>query len=379
MLERLEFRLTDLESDRQQQVVSAFRPELIRKWWWLPFIPAASLVAWMYVLGRHGSIFSLVVALLAVPVYYLSLRYPNLFRSHSPRERPYRPPWLGFVRRRKKVDVSDDGVLIHGFRAKLLRWRDFEGARLTNEWLELRRGPGLVVLPRRAFGSAANFEQLSKRVASQVSIDPRMEAELPTYLALGDSYTIGEAVPETERFPVQLADGLRSEGTADLASPSIVAMTGWTTDELSSGIRAARLAKRYDLVTLLIGVNNQYRGRSVDEYREQFRDLLERAIGFAGGDRGRVIVSSIPDWGVTPFAEGRDRAQIAREIDAFNEVNGDEANREGVRYVDITPISRRAEGEKRLVAEDGLHPSAAMYRLWVEAILPEAAAALGGG
>lgn len=195
------------------------------------------------------------------------------------------------------------------------------------------------------------------------------------YLALGDSYTIGEAVREAGRFPVQLAERLRADGV-DVATPEIVARTGWTTHELSGGIDSAGPVGPYDLVTLLIGVNNQYRGRPLDEYRQQFRQLVQRALGFAAGARERVIVISIPDWGVTPFAAGRDRDAIGREIDAFNEVNKDEANREGVRYVDITPISRRAKEEPNLVADDGLHPSAEMYRLWVELLLPEAVAAL---
>lgn len=197
------------------------------------------------------------------------------------------------------------------------------------------------------------------------------------YLALGDSYTFGEGVLEAGRFPVQLAERLRADGV-DVAIPEIVATTGWTTDELSGGIDAAGPVGPYDLVTLLIGVNNQYRGRPLDEYREQFRMLLQRALGFAAGERRHVIVISIPDWGVTPFAADRDRAAIAREIDAFNDVNREEADREGVRYVDITPVSRRAAAEPNLVADDGLHPSAAMYRLWVELLLPEAVAALSG-
>lgn len=195
------------------------------------------------------------------------------------------------------------------------------------------------------------------------------------YLALGDSYTIGEAVRESGRFPVQLADRLRADGV-DVANPEIVAKTGWTTDELAAGIDAAGPAGPYELVTLLIGVNNQYRGRPLEEYREQFRALLQSALRFAGGERERVIVISIPDWGVTPFAAGRDRDAIARDIDAFNEVSRDEANREGVRYVDITPGSRRAAGKPGLIAADGLHPSAEMYRQWVELLLPEAVAAL---
>ncbi|HEX2122468.1 MAG TPA: SGNH/GDSL hydrolase family protein [Thermoanaerobaculia bacterium] len=184
--------------------------------------------------------------------------------------------------------------------------------------------------------------------------------EQPRYLALGDSYTIGESVAESERFPVQLAREL------GLGDPQIIARTGWTTDELNAAIDAANPQGPFELVTLLIGVNNQYRGRSADEYRTQFTALLQRAIGFAGGDPKRVIVVSIPDWGVTPFAEGRDRAKIAREIDQFNAVNREEAQRAGARYVDITPISRR--DDPSLVAEDKLHPSGKQYGEWAKAI-----------
>jgi lysophospholipase L1-like esterase len=182
------------------------------------------------------------------------------------------------------------------------------------------------------------------------------------YLALGDSYTIGEAVPESERFPVQLAREL------GIAEPAIIAKTGWTTDELGAALDAVRLAGPFDLVTLLIGVNNQYRGRSAEEYRTQFAELLNRAIGFAGGDAEKVIVVSIPDWGVTPFAEGRDRAKIAREIDQFNAINREEAARAGAKWVDITPVSRRSD--PALVAADGLHPSGKQYTEWVKLIAP---------
>jgi lysophospholipase L1-like esterase len=187
-------------------------------------------------------------------------------------------------------------------------------------------------------------------------------------LCLGDSYTIGESVPVAERWPVQLAEVLRERGM-DVADPVIIAKTGWTTDELSEAIDEADPQGPFDLVTLLIGVNNQYRGRSAEEYRRQFHGLLARAIGFAGGRAGRVIVLSIPDWGVTPYAADRDRQQISREIDAFNAINREETGKAGARYVDITPISREAVSQPALIAEDGLHPSGGMYRRWVEAVL----------
>ncbi|HET7461288.1 MAG TPA: SGNH/GDSL hydrolase family protein [Longimicrobium sp.] len=193
------------------------------------------------------------------------------------------------------------------------------------------------------------------------------------YLALGDSFTIGEGVDPAERWPVQLAAMLRARGV-DVGDPEIVATTGWTTDELAAGIDAARPQGPYALVSLLIGVNNQYRGLPVDAYRPEFRALLQRAIAFAGGDAGRVIVVSIPDWGVTAFAEGRDRGQIAREIESFNAVNRDAARELGAHWVDVTPTSRRMPDA---VAGDGLHPSGAQYRAWAGLVLPEALAALG--
>jgi lysophospholipase L1-like esterase len=188
-------------------------------------------------------------------------------------------------------------------------------------------------------------------------------------LALGDSYTIGEGVAEADRWPVRLAAMLRARGLS-VAAPKIIARTGWTTDELSAGIDAARPDSAYDLVTLLIGVNNQYRGRSDAEYRAQFRALLDRGIAFAGGRASHVLVVSIPDWGVTPYANGRDRPSIARAIDLFNAVSREEADRRGVHYADITSLSRRSAGDPSLVVADGLHPSATMYAEWLDVIFP---------
>lgn len=188
-------------------------------------------------------------------------------------------------------------------------------------------------------------------------------------LALGDSYTIGEAVEPRDRWPNQLHEALRRREHAGFGSVRIIARTGWTTDELSTAINAAGdLAPPYDLVTLLIGVNNQYRGRDVATFRPEFAALLERAVGFAGGSTDRVLVLSIPDWGVMPFANGRDRAKIAAEIDAYNAVCRDEASRRAVRFVDVTPISRRAKTQPDLCASDDLHPSGEQYRLWAEAV-----------
>jgi lysophospholipase L1-like esterase len=195
------------------------------------------------------------------------------------------------------------------------------------------------------------------------------------FLALGDSYTIGEAVAESERWPVRLAALLRGRGAA-VAEPVIVARTGWTTGELTQGLDRADPEGPFDLVSLLIGVNNQYRGLPIDAYREEFGALLRRAIGFAGGRAGRVLVVSIPDWGVTPYAQGRDQARIAEEIDAFNAVNRKETLRAGARYVDVTPVSRTAAADPALLAPDGLHPSGRMYEAWARLALEEAIAAL---
>ncbi|KZC20793.1 MULTISPECIES: SGNH/GDSL hydrolase family protein [Rhodanobacter] len=197
---------------------------------------------------------------------------------------------------------------------------------------------------------------------------------MPTWLALGDSYTIGEAVAAHERWPAVLAQRLRQAGVP-LDVPQLVAVTGWSTDELVQGMDAATLAPRYELVTLQIGVNNQYRGRPAEDYRGEFAGLLARAIALAGGRAARVVVASIPDWGVTRFAaeQGRDRARIAEELDAYNAIAGDACRRAGVRFVDVTAISRR---HPELLADDGLHPSAAQYALWAAAIEPAARAAL---
>jgi lysophospholipase L1-like esterase len=190
-----------------------------------------------------------------------------------------------------------------------------------------------------------------------------------TYLALGDSYTIGEQVTDQECFPVQTAALLRQQGYLVL-DPQIIATTGWTTDELEAGITAAHITQIYDIVTLLIGVNNQYRGWSLTQYEAEFRDLLKKAIAFAGNNPSQVVVLSIPDWGVTPFAADRNRKQIAQEIDAYNAANKAIAQQLKVPYLDITGFTREAAHDKELVAADGLHPSGKDYRRWATALLP---------
>ncbi len=196
-------------------------------------------------------------------------------------------------------------------------------------------------------------------------------------LAIGDSYTIGEGVSPEERWPVQLVKRLRERGL-DVSEPAIVAKTGWTVDELSAGLDAVKMTGRFDLVTLLIGVNDQYRGRSAESYRTPFVAMLQRAIGFAGGNPKHVVVLSIPDWGVTPFAAKRDRAQIAQQLTEFNAVNRRETTKAGARYVDIWQIAKAMGTDPNLVVKDGLHPSGAMYRAWAEAAFDETWAALSG-
>ena len=191
------------------------------------------------------------------------------------------------------------------------------------------------------------------------------------YLALGDSYTIGESVGVNERFPVQLVKQLNETGIKiDLVT--IIARTGWTTYNLSEGIKNSGISGTFDLVTLLIGVNNQYQGRDTIEYRIQFRELLQTAIDFAENTEKKVIVISIPDYGVTPFAKYGDTLKIASEIDIYNKINREETELRKAYYVNITSISRVARVESSLIAPDGLHPSGAMYKLWVESIFPVA-------
>ena len=199
------------------------------------------------------------------------------------------------------------------------------------------------------------------------------------FLALGDSYTIGEGVTTGDGWPSQLVRRLRARCIA-VGDPDIVAKTGWTTDELSEAIDAATLHPPYALVTLLIGVNNQYRGRELGNYRTELAVLLERAIKLADGNARRVIMVSTPDWGVTRFAleQGRDPARIATEIDAFNATAHALATAAGIDFVDITAISRVCATADMLVA-DGLHPSLSQYALWSDAIVDAASRALSVG
>lgn len=184
------------------------------------------------------------------------------------------------------------------------------------------------------------------------------------YLALGDSYTIGESVNEAERWPNQLAVKLTKKGIAT-DKPTIIATTGWRTDDLKNAILKAQLQPNYDLVSLLIGVNNFYQGKPIEQYESQFADLLGLAIKLAGGKKENVFVVSIPDYGFTPFGKTK-QPQITEGIDKFNAVNKRVSEANGVRYYNITDISRNGLNQLDLVASDGLHPSGRQYLLWVE-------------
>ena len=186
-----------------------------------------------------------------------------------------------------------------------------------------------------------------------------------SFLALGDSYTIGESVPIYESFPYQTVQLLRNKGMSVHAA-EIIAKTGWTTDELMAGIERTTFEKSYDIVTLLIGVNNQYRGKDPLVYEKEFEKLLNKAIAYAGGKKQHVFVLSIPDWGATPFAASRDRVKIGKEIDLFNAINRKITDAAGIAYVSITEGSREATSKALLVAKDGLHPSGVEYGRWAK-------------
>jgi lysophospholipase L1-like esterase len=190
-------------------------------------------------------------------------------------------------------------------------------------------------------------------------------------LCLGDSYTIGESATENQRFPEQAVALLR-KAKYNFSAPDIVAKTGWTTDELAEAIKQSKLKSQYDFVTLLIGVNNQYRERDLGNYRQEFAALLQTALKFAGNKKERVIIISIPDWGVTPFIaqDGKRRSAqtVGRQIDSFNSVNKSIAAEQGIFYIDITPHSRRAKKDRALIANDGLHPSGKMYNYWARKV-----------
>lgn len=208
------------------------------------------------------------------------------------------------------------------------------------------------------------FLNSPKQKSSEIMTNKKL-----TYLALGDSYTIGEGLKASDRYPNQLIQKLRKSSSDEWQEPKIIAKTGWTVDELAEAINQAALGEQtFDLVTLSIGVNNQYRGRSVEDYKIEFEAMLKRAIAFAGNKAGKVIVLSIPDWGVTPFAfaKGVDQAQIAFEIDTFNQAKKELCDTYQVQYIDISTDYRKVGGKTRMVVEDNLHPSKTVHRQWTE-------------
>lgn len=191
-----------------------------------------------------------------------------------------------------------------------------------------------------------------------------------SYLALGDSYTIGEQVPLAESFPYQAVQLLRKADISKdnkehfFATPEIIAKTGWTTDELTTAIGQTIFLPNYDIVSLLIGVNNQYRGLSLDTFNKEFELLLQMAIQFAGGVEKNIYVISIPDWGVTPFATHLDKNKIASEIDAFNKVCETKASEYKTQFINITGHQRQDCNDAEFLASDGLHPSGKEYKKW---------------
>jgi len=211
----------------------------------------------------------------------------------------------------------------------------------------------------------------TKKIDLTTSTPTQRQTGTYTYLALGDSYTIGESVPASESYPVQLSAVLTSDGYY-IQSPTIIATTGWTTGNLINAIAQDPISRNgttFSFVTLLIGVNDQYQGLGQAEYQKNFVQLLHTAIGFAGGDSSRVFVLSIPDYGVTPFAQGRESI-IGPQIDQFNAINKAESLKAHVNYLDVTGISREAATNLSLIAGDGLHPSGEMYAEWVQELAP---------
>lgn len=206
---------------------------------------------------------------------------------------------------------------------------------------------------------------------AEIETPIEMEPENNTtknYLALGDSYTIGQSVPENDRFPVLLVNDLNAKNY-NFNPPRIIARTGWTTGELKNAILQENISEKYDLVTLLIGVNNQFRGNSIEVFRAEFIELLNMASSFAGNNSKNVIVVSIPDWAVSPYASSRDTSKISKEIDLFNAVKKEETLKMNIKFVDITSVSRQALNKPEYFASDGLHFSGAMHQLWVDEIM----------
>lgn len=206
---------------------------------------------------------------------------------------------------------------------------------------------------------------------------PQTQNQTFSYLALGDSYTIGQSVCETCRFPEQLRKSLRNLNPNNTYPIKLIAQTGWTTTNLISAIDLQNPSSDYDLVTLLIGVNNQYQNKPFTLYQKEFAELVSKAIAFAKGDKNNVIVVSIPDYAYTPFGQGSGNpSRISKEIDEYNAFAKKYCNDNTIEFIDITDITRKGLTNPNLVAQDGLHPSESAYSLFVERILPKAAIAI---
>jgi lysophospholipase L1-like esterase len=225
-----------------------------------------------------------------------------------------------------------------------------------------------ILLLISIFGCEKNT---TKGMTKTDTIKVKPNVGLLTYLALGDSYTVGHNVTQDQSYPYQLTELLKAKGL-NINPPRIIAKTGWTTSELQQGIELANDTNTYDIVTLLIGVNNEYRGQPVETYRTEFRRLLQTAVTFAGGNLKHVFVISIPDWGVTPFGhqDPRGADAIADEIDEFNAINREETAKAGISYTNVTSGSKKAAKDLSLIAADGLHPSGKMYKEWAELLTP---------
>ncbi len=231
----------------------------------------------------------------------------------------------------------------------------------------------IILIGLTAFSSCAkkvdNNNMAAVSISKPDSIKTMPNTDSITYLALGDSYTIGESVPLSDSYPYQLTRLLMAK-SINVQNTTIIATTGWTTAELIGAIGRSNINnKKFSFVTLLIGVNDQYQNKSQTAYRADFAQVLNTAINFTGGDSSKVFVLSIPDYGVTPFAAGQD-AVIGPLIDQFNAINKDESQKRGVNYLDITDISREAATDPSLIAADGLHPSAIMYGKWMQRLEP---------
>lgn len=221
----------------------------------------------------------------------------------------------------------------------------------------------------QTFGQLLVIGTIFLLTATGCNAQKTVSKHMYTYLALGDSYTIGEQVPPAENFPHQTVELLRKEHI-DVGDPIIIATTGWTTDELAASIMEHNITDTFSFVTLLIGVNNQYRGRDLENYKVEYTSLLQQAIMFAGGNNRHVFVLSIPDWGATPFAEGKDRKKVAEEIDAYNAAKKEITEANNCHYIEITESTRHNADNVLYLAGDGLHPSGKEYAIWASKLAP---------